>query len=61
MANVSQEFVYSWYDGITGVVTQPHQGWDNKGASGLASGVGKGIGGLLIKPQAGRLQMASLV
>ncbi|PYH78799.1 UDP-Glycosyltransferase/glycogen phosphorylase [Aspergillus uvarum CBS 121591] len=48
-----QEFVYSWYDGITGVVTQPHQGWDSQGAPGLASGVGKGIGGLLIKPQAG--------
>ncbi|KAF5858111.1 hypothetical protein ETB97_004877 [Aspergillus alliaceus] len=48
-----KEFGYSMYDGITGVVMQPSQGWKDGGLSGMTKGVGKGLAGILIKPQAG--------
>ncbi|KAE8361011.1 hypothetical protein BDV27DRAFT_167263 [Aspergillus caelatus] len=48
-----KEFGYSWYDGITGVVTQPSRGWKDGGFGGMTKGVGKGVGGLILKPQAG--------
>ncbi|KAF5860303.1 hypothetical protein ETB97_001723 [Aspergillus alliaceus] len=41
------------YDGITGVVTQPSQGWKDGGYSGLTKGIGKAVGGLILKPHAG--------
>ncbi|KAF9889619.1 hypothetical protein FE257_007127 [Aspergillus nanangensis] len=54
LAAAGKEFGYSFYDGVTGVVTQPRRGMRNGGgASGLAKGVGKGVGGLFLKPQAG--------
>ncbi|EAU29286.1 conserved hypothetical protein [Aspergillus terreus NIH2624] len=48
-----KEFGYSLYDGVTGIVTQPRRGMDDAGVPGLAKGIGKGVGGLLLKPQAG--------
>jgi hypothetical protein len=41
------------YDGITGLVTQPLRGAEKEGAAGLIKGIGKGIGGLILKPSAG--------
>lgn len=41
------------YDGFTGVVTQPIQGYKEEGRIGLYKGIGKGLGGILIKPFAG--------
>lgn len=34
-------------------MSQPRRGFQDGGAAGLAKGIGKGVGGLLIKPQAG--------
>jgi UDP:flavonoid glycosyltransferase YjiC (YdhE family) len=49
---VGKEFGFGWYDGVTGLVTQPWKGAQQKGASGFVKGVGKGIGGFLAKPSA---------
>ncbi|TKA68789.1 hypothetical protein B0A49_10443 [Cryomyces minteri] len=43
------EFRYGIYDGWTGVVMQPYHGAREGGALGLVSGVGKGIGGFVLK------------
>jgi len=40
------------YDGISGLVTQPMRGAEKEGAAGLFKGIGKGIGGLILKPGA---------
>lgn len=48
-----KEFGFGLYDGITGLVTQPYKGAEKEGARGLIKGFGKGIGGLILKPQAG--------
>jgi hypothetical protein len=42
-----------FFDGITGLVTQPLQGAKQEGASGFIKGFGKGIAGLVVKPGAG--------
>jgi hypothetical protein len=55
IANRGQEFGYGFYDGITGLVTQPLRGAEKEGAAGLVKGIGKGIGGLILKPGAGEL------
>ncbi|OJD14916.1 hypothetical protein AJ78_04775 [Emergomyces pasteurianus Ep9510] len=47
-----KELGYGFYDGISGLVTQPLAGVKD-GASGLVKGFGKGIGGLILKPGAG--------
>ncbi|PQE13488.1 glycosyltransferase family 1 protein [Rutstroemia sp. NJR-2017a WRK4] len=49
---VGKEFAFGWYDGVTGLVTQPLKGAQKEGASGLLKGIGKGIGGFLTKPGA---------
>lgn len=41
------------FGGITGLVTQPLRGAEKDGAAGLIKGIGKGIGGLVLKPGAG--------
>ncbi|OCT51454.1 sterol 3beta-glucosyltransferase [Cladophialophora carrionii] len=48
-----REFGYGFYDGITGLVTQPLQGARKEGAAGFFKGAAKGIGGLMLKPAAG--------
>lgn len=49
MRAVGKEFGYGWYDGLTGLVTQPWNGAKKEGAAGFAKGVGKGIGGFFTK------------
>lgn len=48
----SKEFGYGFYDGITGLVTQPLEGAQKEGAAGFVKGFGKGIGGIVFKPGA---------
>lgn len=47
-----KEFGYGMYDGITGLVTQPMKGAQKEGAAGFIKGIGKGIGGIALKPGA---------
>ena len=49
-----KEFGYGLFDGISGLVTQPLRGAEKEGAGGLVKGFGKGIGGLITKPAAGK-------
>ena len=49
---VGKEFTFGWYDGVTGLVTQPWKGAQKEGASGFLKGIGKGIGGFVTKPGA---------
>lgn len=48
-----KEFGYGFYDGITGLVTQPLAGAQKEGVAGFMKGAAKGIGGLILKPGAG--------
>ncbi|KAK0249750.1 hypothetical protein LTR35_011714 [Friedmanniomyces endolithicus] len=48
----SKEFGYGLYDGITGLVTQPMRGAAKEGPAGFIKGIGKGIGGIALKPGA---------
>jgi hypothetical protein len=50
-----KEFGYGFYDGISGLVTQPLNGAKKNGVKGFFEGVGKGVGGFLLKPGAGKL------
>ena len=43
------EFTFGIYDGVTGLVLQPYHGARKNGALGFAKGVGKGIGGFVLK------------
>lgn len=47
-----KEFGLGWYDGVTGLVTQPWKGARKEGASGFVKGIAKGMGGLVAKPGA---------
>jgi hypothetical protein len=47
-----REFGFGMYDGITGLVTQPMKGAQKEGAAGFFKGIGKGIGGIALKPGA---------
>ncbi|OAP60468.1 hypothetical protein AYL99_05470 [Fonsecaea erecta] len=48
-----KEFGYGFYDGITGLITQPLAGAKKEGAAGFFKGAAKGLGGLVLKPAAG--------
>ncbi|KAL2429980.1 Sterol 3-beta-glucosyltransferase UGT80B1 [Exophiala dermatitidis] len=48
-----KEFGYGWYDGVTGLVTQPWNGAQKDGAGGFVKGIGKGVAGFATKPFAG--------
>ena len=50
--SAGKEFGLGMYDGITGLVTQPLRGAKKEGASGFVKGMGKGIGGVVLKPGA---------
>jgi hypothetical protein len=52
MKAVGKEFGYGWYDGVTGLFTQPWKGVQKEGAVGFFKGFGKGIGGFATKPNA---------
>ena len=45
----AEEFIFGVYDGVTGLVLQPYHGAKERGALGLASGLGKGCGGFILK------------
>jgi hypothetical protein len=45
--------IYGFYYGVTGAITQPRNGFKESGSKGFFKGVGKGIGGLVLKPAAG--------
>lgn len=49
-----KEFGLGLFDGVTGLVTQPLKGAEKQGVEGLIKGFGKGIGGLVLKPAAGK-------
>ncbi|KAI0385585.1 putative glucosyl/glucuronosyl transferase [Hypomontagnella monticulosa] len=49
---IGKEFGFGWYDGVTGLFTQPWKGAQKEGASGFLKGIGKGVGGFLTKPGA---------
>jgi UDP:flavonoid glycosyltransferase YjiC (YdhE family) len=48
-----KEFGFGFYDGITGLVTQPLAGAQKEGVAGFIKGAAKGIGGVVLKPGAG--------
>lgn len=48
------------FDGISGLVTQPFEGAKKEGVVGLIKGFGKGIGGVVLKPGAGKSVLAIL-
>ncbi|KAI9817207.1 MAG: hypothetical protein M1827_001320 [Pycnora praestabilis] len=52
MKAAGKEFGWGMYDGITGLVTQPIEGAKKEGFVGLVKGFGKGIGGIVLKPNA---------
>ncbi len=47
-----KEFGYGFYDGISGLVTQPMKGAEKEGAAGFFKGMAKGIAGIALKPGA---------
>ena len=49
-----QEFGFGIYDGVSGLLTQPLEGVKKEGVAGLIKGFGKGIGGVVLKPGAGK-------
>ncbi|KAK5741181.1 hypothetical protein LTR17_004121 [Elasticomyces elasticus] len=55
MVAIGREFGYGWYDGVTGLFTQPWRGAQKEGASGFVKGIGKGVGGFIAKPTAALL------
>lgn len=44
-----EEFVYGVYDGWTGLILHPYHGAKEAGPLGLVKGVGKGLGGFVLK------------
>ncbi|KAF3904161.1 hypothetical protein AA313_de0206202 [Arthrobotrys entomopaga] len=52
-----KEFALGIYDGVSGLVTQPVQGAKEEGHAGFWKGVGKGVGGLVLKPSAAVMGM----
>lgn len=48
-----KEFVYGWYDGITGLVRLPIKGAKEEGICGAFAGFGMGLGGFVLKPLGG--------
>ncbi|KGO46262.1 UDP-glucuronosyl/UDP-glucosyltransferase [Penicillium expansum] len=53
LAAARTELQDGFYYGITGLVTQPRYGAKHEGAKGMFKGIGKGIGGVILKPPAG--------
>lgn len=45
---------YGVYDGVTGIFTQPVRGAREEGVAGFFKGVGRGLGGSVLKPGAGK-------
>ncbi|KAI9823175.1 MAG: hypothetical protein M1832_002618 [Thelocarpon impressellum] len=49
MRAAGEEFVYGIYDGVTGLVVHPYTGARDEGFVGFVTGVGKGVGGFVLK------------
>lgn len=45
----TKEFGYGFFDGFSGLITQPLHGAEEEGARGFLKGIGKGFGGLMLK------------
>ena len=54
VATASRELGLACFDGVTGLVTQPYREATKHGPRGFPAGVGKGIGGLILKPSSGK-------
>lgn len=54
VTTAGKEFAYGWYDGISGLVTQPFNGAKEHGVKGFLEGIGKGVGGFVLKPGSGK-------
>ncbi|KAL9612916.1 MAG: hypothetical protein Q9167_002499 [Letrouitia subvulpina] len=52
LKTAGKEFRFGIYDGITGLIKQPYHGAKEGGLAGLIKGLGRGIGGIVLKPQA---------
>lgn len=55
-----KELGLGFFDGIAGLVTQPIRGAEKEGPGGFVKGIGKGIGGLIVKPAAGMFYQLAL-
>jgi len=53
MRAAGKELALGIYDGFTGLITQPYHGAKDEGVKGALKGVGKGVGGMVFKTQAG--------
>lgn len=51
--HLSQELGLGFWNGITGLVTQPIEGAKKEGGAGFLKGIGRGIAGVVVKPGAG--------
>ena len=56
-----KEFTLGVYDGITGLLMQPIKGGKEEGAIGAIKGVGKGVGGFVLKDIAALLSSAYIL
>lgn len=54
VAIAGKQFGLGWYDGITGLATQPYRGAAKHGGKGFLVGIYKGASGLVLKPSAGK-------
>jgi hypothetical protein len=52
-----REFGLGFYDGISGLLTQPFNGAKKRGVKGFLEGIGKGVSGLILKPGAGKIDI----
>jgi hypothetical protein len=57
MKAASKDLALGFYDGISGLVTHPIRDAKEHGVAGLLSGVVKGVGGLVLKPTAGKIPL----
>ncbi|KAG8898178.1 hypothetical protein FRC00_003165 [Tulasnella sp. 408] len=54
-----KSFLYGWYDGITGLVTEPIKGHEQEGMLGALKGTGRGIMNTTMLPAAGSLALVT--
>eukprot|EP00850_Spirogloea_muscicola_P012926 SM000085S23276 [mRNA] locus=s85:540482:567052:+ [translate_table: standard] len=55
----AQDLGAGFYEGITGLVTNPVAGFEHEGTVGCVKGVGKGMAGLVVKPASGIFEFTS--
>lgn len=59
LANGAKSIAYGFKNGFTGFFTEPVKGVEKHGLPGFFLGVGKGLGGLILKPISGVVDAAS--